>query len=94
MSIVPEKRGLAKQVAVRDGLHLSSCPGPMTTIQLVMGKTSAVRPRKLPYKPVIGELENRTELRFLKPLALGAWTYVSGSPTAKARESIALRSAT
>ena len=22
---------------------------------------SAVRPRKLPYKPVIGELENRTE---------------------------------
>ena len=54
---------------------------------------SAVRPRKLPYKPVIGELENRTELRFLKPLALGAWTYVSGSPTAKARESIALFSA-
>jgi hypothetical protein len=40
---------------------------------------------------VIGELENRTELRFLKPLALGAWTYVSGSPTAKARESIALK---
>jgi arsenite methyltransferase len=27
---------------------------------------------------------------FLKPLALGAWTFVSGSPTAKARESIAL----
>jgi len=25
------------------------------------GETSAVRPRKLPYKPVIGELENRTE---------------------------------
>ena len=25
------------------------------------GKTFAVRPRKLPYKPVIGELENRTE---------------------------------
>lgn len=24
-------------------------------------KTSAVRPRKLPYKPVIGKLENRTE---------------------------------
>jgi hypothetical protein len=25
------------------------------------GKTFAVRPRKQPYKPVIGELENRTE---------------------------------
>jgi hypothetical protein len=27
--------------------------------------TNAVRPRKLPYKPVIGELENRQTERFL-----------------------------
>ncbi len=41
-------------------------------------------PANCPYKPVIGELENRQTARFLRPLALGAWTYVAGSPTAKA----------
>jgi hypothetical protein len=41
-------------------------------------------PANSPSKAVIGELENRQTARFLRPLALGAWTYVAGSPTAKA----------
>ena len=60
MSIAARKANL-EQSAVTDGSACLRIPGPTTSIQLLWEEMSAVRPRKLPYKPVIGELENRTE---------------------------------
>lgn len=53
-------------------------------LERVREKHLRCAPANSPSKPVIGELENRQTARFLRPLALGAWTYVAGTPTAKA----------
>ena len=61
MSLAPEKRKFRKHRGSIE-FRLYICPqingGPSNSFR---EETSAVRPRKLPYKPVIGELENRTE---------------------------------
>jgi hypothetical protein len=61
MSLARIKLGNSIRVADRSSLACI-CPeingGPSNSFG---EETSAVRPRKLPYKPVIGELENRTE---------------------------------
>ena|GEM_PF-7033153 len=50
------------------------------------GKIVCGAPPQTCPKPVVGELEKPVETRSRWPLALGAWTYATGSPTAKARD--------
>ncbi len=49
----------------KSGACLDHCVDQRRPSNSFREETSAVRPRKLPYKPVIGELENRQTERFL-----------------------------
>ena len=60
MSLVPENRKF-QNIANRSSFARTCSAvngGPSNSFR---EETSAVRPRKLPYKPVIGELENRKQ---------------------------------